>query len=263
MWLAAQPDFIFEARVVQTNATSPADSSLLTLVPVFARLDAPISAAILRPSKARDVAVFFAFHKASEDPSAPGTANGGLSLGRLKPGIGIKFPPPDSDTKNTPNRSSAESKWFTVALDTTIKPMTISALVSEHQDASAFLQFISDVFTGAKPALTTALQTAAIPSLRAADEETDRSKAESARTAYESALVAALAAATTCATNVTDPLVTASDVRGKLRAFNKSARVVGSSEVEEGTVPLVLDATKVKGGCTQARDQLQRQAAPS
>jgi len=180
MWLAAQPDFIFEARVVQTNATSPADATLLTLVPVFARLDVPISAAVLRPSKDRDVAVFFAFHKASEDPSAPGTANGGLSLGRLKPGVGLKFPPPISGTTNTPNRSSGESKWFTVALDTTTKPMTISALVSEHQDASAFLQFVSDVFTASKPAITTAIQTAAIPSMGAAAEETDRGKAESA-----------------------------------------------------------------------------------
>jgi hypothetical protein len=258
MWLAAQPDFVFEAEVVRTTVKTAPDSTLLTLTPAFARLDHPISSAVLRPSKARSIAVFFAFHKADEDPSAPGTATGGLTVGLLRPGVALTFPPPVRDTNDTPNRGNDESKWFSISLGNASQPMTISALVSEHQDASAFLQFVADVFGGAKPELTNALQTALVPSTRAAAREGERAAAEAATTAYESALVAALASATACADTVTDALATASDLRGKLRSFNQAARVLGRTQVSEAIVPLVLDASKVRDGCAAASAELHK-----
>jgi hypothetical protein len=130
LWLAAQPDFVFEARVLASEVALRGKTHLLTLVPVYARLDAPISKALLRPSTAREVAVFFAFHEATADPSAPSNGSGGLSLGRLEGGVDVIFPPPDFATDVTPNRSAAESRWFTVALTAEKKPMTVTTLVT-------------------------------------------------------------------------------------------------------------------------------------
>ena len=74
----------------------------LTLAPVYARLDEPISKSPLRASAARDVAVFFAFHDATSEPSAPSNASGGLALGRLERAADVRFPPADVSTLDTP-----------------------------------------------------------------------------------------------------------------------------------------------------------------
>lgn len=150
IWMAAQPDFVFEARIVPSScekvpspprkpeemknssqsadsgdkkrAPSPAksfdkkvvsssgdtsgkkdgsssdDSSenqescaneqALAMVPTYARLNAPISQAVLRPSKAREVAVFFAFADAGGNLSpvseAPARASCSAALNRAR-----------------------------------------------------------------------------------------------------------------------------------------------------------------------------------
>ncbi len=257
-WLAAQPDFVFEARVLASEIALRGKTHLLTLVPVYARLDAPISKALLRPSTARDVAVFFAFHEATADPSAPSNGSGGLSLGRLEGGVDVIFPPPDFATDDTPNRSAAESRWFTVALTEGKKPMTVTTLVTEHQDASEFLAFLADVLGGARGPISEALQTALIPSFQAQADESEAAKQEALQTAYEESLNRALASAAACSSKVTDALDTASDVRAKLRTFNRNARALGKSQVAE-LVPLSTEAAAVQAGCAQLRDALRQQ----
>jgi len=259
MWLAEQPDFLFEAQVVPTSITGGSDSTLLTLAPVYARLDYPISRAILRLSKERDVGMYFAFHTPEQDPAAPGTANGGLILGRLRPGVAMRYPPPVLDTDQTPNRGNDESRWFSIALPKDMidkKALTISALVTEHQDPSPFLQFWADVFGGAKPQITSTLQTALVPSLRQQAKETQATQAENALTAYEDALVKALDAATTCAASSNSGLGTAASVRGLLRAFNQAARAANRGTISEDTVPMSSDTMKVQSGCKDAQQRL-------
>lgn len=257
LWLASQPDFIFEARVLAREFAARGKTHVLTLVPVYARLDAPISKALLRPSTARDVAVFFAFHEATADPAAPSNGSGGLSLGRLEGGVDVVFPPPDFSTDETPNRSAAESRWFTIALGPDTKPMTVTTLVTEHQDASQFLAFLADVLGGARGPVSDALQTALIPSLHAQAEESEAAKQEALQTAYEESLNRVLAAAAACSSKVTDALDTASDVRAKLRTFNRNARAVRKEPVPE-LVPLGTDAAAVQAGCARLREALRQ-----
>jgi len=255
MWLAAQPDFIFEAQVV-TSSDPKSDSGALAFVPVYARLDHPISTPLLRHSKERGVAVFLAFHEVGGDPAAPNAGAGGMVLGVLQPGVDRPFPPHTPNTERTPNRDPNESKWFKIAIGDNKKPMTVTALVTEHQDAQPFLQFIADVFAGAKTPIAESLQKAAVPALRDKAEETAKAAGETALTDYEDALSNALAAAKSCAGGVADPIKVASDARSKVRKLNKAARAAGKREQNETTVPLSMDSKAVQDGCIRLRDVL-------
>lgn len=263
------------------NKTSCANEQALAMVPTYAQLNEPISQAVLRPSKAREVAVFFSFADAGGNlsvvPEGPGA---GIVLGRLEPDKELKFfeksdpstrsgtQNQTSGTQNQPrdaeiNRGPLESRWFKVAVGETKKPMTVAALVTEHQDAQPFLQFVADVFNGAKPQITTALQTAVVPTMRAAAQESAQATKEKARTDYETALAAAFGAAKTCAAGVSDPLPTSTDVRGKVRALNLAARALnlaapanGSNQYEDNKVPLSANASEVKNGCIALLDSL-------
>jgi hypothetical protein len=260
MWIAAPPDFVFEGEITPSSAERP-DERVLTTVPVYAQLNAPISQAVLRPSKAREVAVFFAFADVGGNLSAPEGPGAGIVLGRLEPGKEVKFfeesdPSTRSGTQNQTsdtqiNRGPLESRWFKVAVGETKKPMTVAALVTEHQDAQPFLQFVADVFNGAKPQITTALQTAVVPTMRAAAQESAQATKEKARTDYETALAAALVAAKECETGeLTDPVTKASEVRRKVRELNVAARANGSNQFNDEAVPLSTNASEVRRGCT-------------
>jgi len=259
LWLAAQPDFVFEAEAVTFSGPATANSAVLALTPVYARLDHPIMMSSLRRSAARDVAVFFAFHEASASPDAPSPGSGGMVLGKLEPGQGVTFPP--SVPRPEPNRGADESRWFSVSVGSAKKPMTVATAVTEHQDASAFLQFVADVFSDAKQPITTALQEAIVPAKREQAQETERTREETALNTYEDSLSKALTAAAACANNVTDPLGTASDVRSKVRTLNKNARAAGRGQVDENLVPLSTDSPRVKNGCVALRDRLQSSLA--
>jgi hypothetical protein len=255
MWIAAPPDFIFEAEIVPSSAEKP-NEQVLTMAPVYARLDAPISQARLRPSRARDVAVFFAFADDAENPSISEAVGSGIVVGRLEPGEALFFELPEPATQNQPNRGPLEAKWFKIAVGQTRTPMTIAALVTEHQDAEPFLQFVADVFGGAQAPITTALQTAVVPTMRAAAKENQQAARERVRTDYEAALSAALAATETCAAGVASPVAAATDVRSKVRSLNAAARASGDREFNEGVVPLSTNASAVQSGCVALRQML-------
>ena len=258
LWVAAQPDFVFEAEIVPSDVVVRQNTRLLTLAPVYARLDEPISQSTLRRSAAREVAMFFAFHEATSEPTAPSNASGGLALGRLEPAVDVRFPPSEASTVETPNRSPTESRWFTLALTEARKPMTVTALVTEHQDASAFLEFLADVLGAAKSPVTAALQTSLVPSVAAQAEEAETARLEALHTAYEEALNRSLGAATACSAKTGDALDAASELRGRLRTFNRHARALRRDSIEESLVPLSVDAGAVQAGCARVRDALRR-----
>lgn len=150
MRIAAPPDFVFEAQLLAT-AFDPAKAEVyLTLAPRFAWLGEPVSQRVLRVSKDRDVAVFLGFHEAGEKFGAVEGAGAGLALGRLERGVERRWAPFEADTTNTPNRGPSESQWFRLKLGKAKTPLRISALVVEHQDASAYLGFVASVFGGAR-----------------------------------------------------------------------------------------------------------------
>lgn len=253
MWLAAPPDFVFEAQVQVAAFDAPAKGTFLTLAPRFAWLGRPISQRVLRFDADRDVSVFFGFSPAGEKFGAAEGAGAGIVLGRLDRGVVRHYAPFESDTKATPDRGTTESPWFGLKLGASKQPMRISALVVEHQDASAFLGFVAAVFGGAKKELKTAAATALIPSEREAARESDLSAGETARGAFESALVTMRSAAIKCAAEGDDAMSLAVTVRDAIRKFNAAARASDEDPFEEKTVPLSKDLALVRQGCETLR----------
>jgi hypothetical protein len=134
--------------------------------------------------------------------------------------------------------------------------MTIAALVTALQDAQPFLQFVADVFGGAQGADHDSAADSGRAALGAVAEENEQAARERARTTYKTALAAALGAAETCTAGVTNPMTTASDLRGKVRALNLAARANKSDQVDDGLVPLSTDAPVVRAGCAALHDSL-------
>ena len=138
--------------------------------------------------------------------------------------------------------------------------MTVTALVTERQDASAFLEFLADVLGAAKTPVTTALQTALVPSVGAQADETEASRLEASRTAYEEALNRALAAATACSAKTTDAL-DAAQRAARTTAHAQSPRARASVARRSTTSwfrSTSIDASAVQAGCLRARDALRR-----
>lgn len=253
MWLAAPPDFVFEAQVQTAAFGPPANGTFLTLAPRFAWLREPISHRILRFDKDRDVSVFFGFSPAGEKFGAVEGAGAGIVLGRLDRGVLRTYAPFESDTSKTPDRGTTESPWFGLKVGESKQPMRVSALVVEHQDASAFLGFVAAVFGGAKKELKTTAASALIPSERETARESELSAEETARSAFESALATMRAAAISCASEGDDAMSLAVKVRDSIRKFNAAARADDEDPFEEKLVPLSKDLAVVRNGCGALR----------
>ena len=76
--------------------------------------------------------------------------------GRLERGVARRWAPFEMDAGATPNRGATESQWFRLKVGNAKRPVRVSALVVEHQDASAFLGFVASAFGAAKKDLKSA-----------------------------------------------------------------------------------------------------------
>lgn len=76
--------------------------------------------------------------------------------------------------------------------------MYLQAMVSETRDASQFLNFVADVYSDLKPSLTSEVQRALIPSLRATADETQEQLKTKTEIEHTRALVNAYSALKDC-----------------------------------------------------------------
>lgn len=237
--LAGNPDFFFEARFITAQ-----DKSATTLEPIFAYLDEPISKSWIRRSKSRRVMVNFALSEVGKPANFSKGQGSTMVLGKLESGTPRVFPSGSSalvgitcesaagctiDDAKQIMRNSYESDWFSLALPSKPKPMTLQVLVSETRSASAFWKFVSDVFGDIDESLTTDLQQALIPSTGAAAEEEDKAGKEALNTAYDQAYAKASTSLAACIAAPMD-VSKASEARVALRALNKAARALEKEE---------------------------------
>lgn len=239
LFVAATPDFYFQGRLVPNS-----NRTAYTVVPIHASLDRPISANTLRGD---DRSMMIAFAVSAGGASSVQGGGSTVVLGRIRPGMLTTFPPPTcvvtkrvgAQASTSPEtcpqgptspvdairivRADYESEWFSPSLGKDLKTVTLLALVSETRDESKYLSFLSEVFTTAQPAVTTALQNELVPELGAAAEETDLAAREAAATAYDKALVDVLAALDGCIANPSD-VAKRTGARVGLRSFVAAAR---------------------------------------
>jgi hypothetical protein len=137
--LSAAPDFLFEGEFV-TSKTDPGAMTIRPARVVF------IKATGEKVGKAeRSIALFFALSTPGNKPSLATNPGATLILGPMQPRSARTFP---ALSESSPRVSSSyETAWFTLAKADAAKPLTISVLETETQDANKFLKFVGSVLS--------------------------------------------------------------------------------------------------------------------
>jgi hypothetical protein len=259
LWLAAPPDFMFEGRITRAGANA------LAVAPQYVRLDESLFTRTLRRDHARHVALFLTFVPPGTALDAETNPGATLLLGRLRPGDAHRYPDPAAIARSTPedvarNRSPHESDRFTLSIGKEKELWTVSAAVTETQDASEFLAFVAEVFGGAKETLGTEVQNLVIPEKRAAVREAAATTQETAATAYDQKQVAALAALDACAQADAPTGQQASEARVALREWNQAARGAKANEPASasciGRIGIAAAPAAIRTACQDVSTQL-------
>lgn len=232
LWLAGPPDFLYEGRFVSFKGTDT-----VTIAPQYVRFNEPLFTRPLRPGRSRHVAVFLAFHQPGASADAKEHPAATFVLGNLNPGDSRTYPADDTaltrfDAEGLPagplNRWPFESDWFTLSLQKTEQPLTISGAVTETQEASQFLGFIAAVFGNSKEAINEALLTRVDPAKRAAarvSEASADSTIEEKIDAAEGALIACKDAALPNSQHATSARKALRDINAAAVAGNRPTPV--------------------------------------
>ncbi len=251
LWLAGAPDFVFEGRF-----ESSTDRTALTVAPQYLRMDTPIGIRLLRPGKARSVAVFLAFHGPTEAGDAEKNPAASLIIGELEPGEPKVYPRALPLDASGVDRSPYEADWFTFKLGKDKEPKTVSAVVTETQGGNEFFAFVASVFGGAAKTITEEAQKMAAPEKARAEKETARTAKENAESAYDKKFVAAADALRKCEGGEKDLEQLAANARSAMRELNQTSRAVGKGNVFEekqiGDIKMTGNAGEVKKACGAA-----------
>jgi hypothetical protein len=250
---------MFEGRITRAGANA------LAVAPQYVRLDEPLFTRTLRRDHARHVALFLTFVPPGTALDAETNPGATLLLGRLRPGDAHRYPDPAAIARSTPedvarNRSPHESDRFTLSIGKEKELWTVSAAVTETQDASEFLAFVAEVFGGAKETLGTEVQNLVIPEKRAAVREAAATTQETAATAYDQKQVAALAALDACAQADAPTGQQASEARVALREWNQAARGAKANEPASasciGRIGIAAAPAAIRTACQDVSTQL-------
>ncbi len=247
IFLSDSPKFIFEGEVVAST-----DKSALTVRPIIASYMEPIGKRLFRFGRERNVALFLSITSPGTKPALDTAPAATLVLGSFSPRSTKSY------HSNKSYSSPYESPWFTITKMDSLKPLTITAMLSETQDAQAFLTFIGGIFSDTKvvAALNTELGQVFIPK---ASEEAERDiKVKYATAANDADTKAAIAfeKLIACA-NVPDntsAVTAASEARKALRNYLIADRLVEvpSSDITEEQIESIdLKGTKlnIKKSC--------------
>jgi hypothetical protein len=168
------PDFLFEAQIVPSE-----DKKAFAIRPAIATYLSPIDTRFLRPSKDRNIALFFAITPPGTKPTLDDNPSATVLVGAMQPWTTRKYA---VDGKSP---SVYESPWFTFGREDASKSLTLTVLMTETQGEQAFLKFIGSVLS--EPTVVAAanadLQNRFVPSVRQAN----RKEAELAEIAAENA----------------------------------------------------------------------------
>ena len=145
-----------------------------------------------------------------------------------------------------------ESLWFALDPPETLQPYSATVVVSEIQDASAFLGFLAEVFGDSKDDLEKAAKVALIDSEREAARLAALETAATARKAYAEAASEAIGALETCQTQGTT--AASGEAHVKQRAANLAAAKAGLREPckDAELVPLNGTASDLMVKCKAA-----------
>ncbi|PMY41461.1 hypothetical protein C1Y35_07710 [Pseudomonas sp. GW456-L14] len=165
MYLTGQPGFLFEAQIMPSE-----DKKAFSIRPAIATYFAPIDTRFLRPSKDRNIALFFSFTPPGTKPTLESNPSATVLVGAMQSWTTRKYAVDGSSP------SVYESPWFTLSREDASNALTLSVLMTETQGEQAFLKFIGSVLT--EPTVVAAanadLANRLIPAEREASRNTDQ-----------------------------------------------------------------------------------------
>ena len=244
--LADAPDFIFEGQVIASS-----DKSALAIRPIIASYANPIGTRFLRWGTDRNIALFFAITPPGTKPTIETSPAATVILGRFAAATTHFY---ESSAAYT---SPYESSWFTLAKADTVKPFTVTVLLSETQDEQQFLTFLGSVLSD--PKVTAAATTQIAQSLgtsagQQASQDT-ASKAAAAANDADTKLALAIVKLTTCkaAADGTSALTSGAEARNALRNYMMADSLLSSpSRVIDVGVIEKIDLQKGKNAIVDA-----------
>lgn len=246
LWLSGPPDFFFEGKFQVSQ-----DIQALTIEPALVLFQRPLNTRWLRPSASRRVALFFSIHSPGTNPSLATNPAATITLGELEPGKPITFITKDDSALSMKDKAVPyEAAWFTLSLTDKLKPLTMSVMVSETQDADDYMTFLGKVFSqqSTKDALNSALQQAVIPSVAAATEQTARQAEVANQNDADTKWAAAITSIKACAaaTDAASAATTGAAALVAMRSANLAAEKAGA---RSGEIPFKeIDKLKLDGG---------------
>ena len=254
MWLASEPDFMFEGLFLPTD-----DQRFVTVAPGYVWFGVPAGQRLFRVDQSRTVAVHMAFPEIGKtDPVTSQSTGGFMALGRMTPKTEKLYPYPEFSIDSTVNRGPTESKWFSILFDKEKStPMTIAALVTEHEDEDAFLSFLGASVGGAKGELSKELQKLLVPSQIAAGEEANIKLKD----AFDKAVDDLRSATVTCSSSdLKEPATTAANIRDKIRDMKTKARASGDEkkieQININSITITSDKSVVNSDCKKLLEKL-------
>jgi hypothetical protein len=250
------PDFFFEGYF-RPAASDAKVQPAYAVVPLASAFNQPVFGA----KGTRGITVTTALFAVGDDPAKAPSAL--FDLGRRKPGsVASRTVPTHKRSFSSDSQKEqlypalGESQWIPTPFAETRRPMTLRVRVSETRDARAFLQFVSDVYSGAKEGLVSAVKgelIAPTPEARATNLTNQADLANKV-------LAARNALQTFCAARV-DSTVTPADRYAKGIAAQSAVLTMQAAAAKlETNAPLSvvpgmdvtsLDATNAAAACAQ------------
>jgi hypothetical protein len=251
VYLTDRPDFLFEGQIVPS-----VDNVSLAIRPGIATYLAPIDTRFLRPSKERNIALFFAFTPPGTKPTLEDNPGAVLMLGALQPMSTRTY------AVNGETSSPYESTWFSVKREDAVKPLTLSVLMTETQGEQAFLTFMGSLLSDPKvvAAANADLANRLIPSVREANQNDAAVKENGAIVKRNAAYLTVRTKLEECAkaTSVKDITKAAEEAAAAMATYDDADRGTPSAygDLNPGLIDLRNKPSNVKSVCKRLFDQL-------
>ena len=247
LWLDASPDFIFEGQFVAAS-----NKAALTLRPVAVSYAKPIGTRAFRPGENRSSTVFLAITPPGTKPTLDTNPAAMVVLGELTPQSTHLY---DSNTQYS---SPYESPWFSIAKSDVSVPLTVTAMVSETQDAQDFLAFLGTVLSDPKvvTAANTQLDQLLIPNVQKQATADAATKAATGSNDADTKLSIAIAKLQTCsAASPASALSAGADARVALRNFSLADSAASQplgivQDTQINQIDLQTSGASIIGQCT-------------
>lgn len=253
--VSRSPDFIFEGEIIPTS-----DQSALTVRPVIVTYLDPIGTRALRPSEDRSIALFISITIPGGKPTLETNPSAALIFGKMSPNTTRLY---DGATTMS---SPYESPWFTLSKADSQKALTVHAMLSETQEAQAFLTFLGTVFSDSKvtAAINTEVGQKFVSSASQAADADAASKATTAASDADSKYGIAISKLVACkAATDAAAIAAAADARNALRTYiaSDAALAAPRGDVQQPVIDKIdlrRGAGAAKDGCGQVLTELTR-----